>query len=129
MNLQEIYWLVGMVGVSGSVLTTAINIALYRRNRPDTVKLAVQQAIEPLLKRMDTMETTHRAQGAELSQQGRTLTKMESELQHMPSRDEYNRLYERLTDLVGKTGEITGAARAESALLDRINQFMMQAKP
>lgn len=128
MNLQEIYWLVGMVGVSGSVLTTVINIALYRRNRPDTVKLAVQQAIEPLLRRMDTMETSHKAQGAELSQQGRTLAKMEGDLRHMPGREEMQKLHDRLTDLTGKVGEITGAANAESALLHRINQFMMQGK-
>lgn len=126
MNLQEIYWLVGMVGVSGSVLTTGINIALYRRNRPDTVKLAVQQAIEPLLERMDKMEITQKAQGAEQTQQGKTLTKMEADLKHMPSRDEMQKLHDRLTDLTGKVGELTGAANAESQLLFRINQFMMQ---
>lgn len=126
MNLQEIYWMVGMVGVSGSLIATGINIALYRRNRPDTVKLAVQQAIEPLLKRMDTMEISHKTQGAEQTQQGRTLTRMEAELRHMPSREEFNHLHGRLTELVRDTSEMRGANRTEAQLLDRISHFLIQ---
>lgn len=126
MNLQEIYWLVGMAGVAGSVLTTGINIALYRRNRPDTVKLAVQQAIEPLLRRMDTMEISHKTQGQELSAQGKTLTRIEADLRHMPSREEFNHLHGRLTELVRDTSELRGASRTETQLLDRINQFLIQ---
>lgn len=124
MNLQEAYWVVGVVV---GVVATGINIALFRRNRPDTVKLAVQQAIEPLLKRMDVMEITQKAQGQQMSQQGLSLTRIETDLRHLPSRDEFNQLHGRLTDLVRDTSELRGAGKTEALLLDRINQFLLRA--
>lgn len=125
MSLQEMYWL---VGVAVGLIATAINIALFRRNRPDTVKLAVQQAIEPLLKRMDKMETTQNAQGQQFANQGLALARIESDLKHMPQRDEFNQLHSRLTDLVRDTSELRGAGKAEGILLDRINQFLIRGK-
>jgi hypothetical protein len=125
MSVQEMYWL---VGIAVGLIATAINIALFRRNRPDTVKLAVQQAIEPLIKRMDKMETTHNAQGQEITSQGRALARIETDLKHMPQRDEFNQLHTRLTDLVRDTSELRGAGKAEGLLLDRINQFLIRGQ-
>lgn len=122
-TLQEWYWLVGMLV---GLIATVINITLFVRNKPDRIKAAVQQAIEPLLKRMDHMEITTKAQGQQLEQQARSFARVEETLKHLPNREEMNHLHGRLTDLVKDTSELRGAARTETLLLDRINQFLIQ---
>lgn len=137
MNLQEIYWLVGMVGVSGSLVATGINIALYRRNRPDAVKTAVQSAIDPLLKRMDTMEVNSRSQAneqkeriqnltSEQSSQGRKLDRIEADVKHGPGKHDIELLHGRISDLLKTTSEMKGEQNSRFQQLDRLNQHLMK---
>lgn len=125
MNWTYQDWYYSVVMAFG-LISTAINIAIFFRNRPDKIKAAIQSAIEPLVKRLEVAEINYKTQGQQIAEQGRTLTRIEEHLKHVPSHEQINVLHSRLTELVRDTSELRGAARTEGMLLDRINQFLMK---
>ncbi len=122
-SLQELYWIVMM---AFGLIATGINIVLYVRNKPDKIKAAIQSAIEPLVKRLELAEINYKTQGQQIAEQGRTLTRIEEHMKHVPSHEQISVLHARLTELVRDTSELRGSAKTEAMLLDRINQFLMK---
>lgn len=121
-TLQEWYWLSGM---AVGLIATVINIALFQRNKPDKIKAAIQQAIEPLLRRLEQGEAAQDLYQKELERQGRTLIRIESEIKHVPTQGKIDEINARLMELLKQTSEDRGAQRVEAVLLDRINRYLM----
>lgn len=124
-SLQELYWIVMM---AFGLIATGINIVLYVRNKPDKIKAAIQSAIEPVVKRLEVAEINYKTQGQQIAEQGKTLTRIEENLRHVPSDEQIRELQNRLTDLVKDTSELRGAANKEGLQLDRVLQFLLSNK-
>jgi hypothetical protein len=122
-SLQELYWIVMM---AFGLIATGINIVLYVRNKPDKIKAAIQAAIEPMIHRLEVVEHNQSRQDADIKLVNSSIVRMESTIKHMPQREEYSRLYDRITDMVGAVGNLQGASGAEAALLGRINAFLIE---
>lgn len=122
-SMQEWYWGVSM---AVGLIATGINIVLFVRNKPDRIKAAVQSAIEPLLHRIEVVENNQSRQDTDIRLVNSSIVRLQSAIEHMPGRPDYDRMYERLTDMVGIVGKLQGTSTAEAELLQRINAFLIQ---
>lgn len=122
-SLQELYWIVMM---AFGLIATAINVVLYHRNKPDKIKAAIASAIEPLVHRLEVVERNQTRQDTDIKLVNTSITRLEGGLKHLPQREEFTALSERLTDMVGIVGQLQGASSAEAALLGRINHFLLE---
>lgn len=123
MTLQEIYW---ASGVFVGLIATSLNVVMFTRSRPDKIKAAVQSAIDPLVKRMDTIEVNMRAGSNEQTSQGRKLDRIEADVKHGPGRHDIELLHGRISDLLKTTSEMKGEQNARHQQLDRLNQHLMK---
>ena len=124
MTLQEIYWTAGIVV---GVVATSLNVVMFTRSRPDKMKAAVQSAIDPLVKRMDTIEVNMRAQSNEQTSQGRKLDRIESDVRHGPSKHDLEVLHARISELMKTTSEMKGEQHARFQQVDRVNQHLLKS--
>jgi hypothetical protein len=123
MNLQESYWLAGiLLGVVANIIA----IATFVRNRPDKMKAAIQESVEPLNKRLTHIETTMKLYGNDLSAQGKELAKISSDMAHAPNGKDLDRINDRITELVEKTSYADGLMKTQGQLMDRIQQLLMK---
>lgn len=123
MTLQEIYWTSGIVI---GLIATSLNVVMFTRSRPDKMKAAVQSAIDPLVKRMDTIEVNMRAGSNEQTSQGRKLDRIESDVRHGPSKRDLDALHARISELMKTTSEMKGEQNARFQQVDRVNQHLMK---
>lgn len=124
-ELVDVYQVVG-IGVG--VIATAVNLTLFWRNRPDRLKIAIGQALEPLEKRLSHLETSVKVTNNEIGEQAKTLMRIESDLRHMPTQDTIDKINERMGEMSENIARQDGLAQAHRQLMDRFQQAFMQVK-
>lgn len=123
MTLQNFYYAAAGICV---LIATTINIVLFLRTRPDRLKTAIREAMTPLTKRMDDLEKTAEAHGEQLAEQGLSLERLNTSLQHAPNREDINKLHHRVTQLVASVAGFGAIQKTQSDTLARLNQFLLE---
>jgi hypothetical protein len=123
MTLQSYYYAFAIIGV---VIATAINIALFIRNKPDKLKAAVQAGVAPLLERMDKLEQANTDQNAHLQSQDVRLERIDAEMRMAPSNNDLRAIQGSINSLAKTSGAIEALQRRLEGQYDRMNQFLLE---
>lgn len=146
-SLADIYYLVATVGI---LIATVVNVALFRRNRPNRMQGAIEAALAPVYVRMDTADedraelrnlqatagvntkaAEHEINGRlrdmdeKLDTQSDQLSRIQTSVEHIQEHDQGPTLHHRVTDLAKTVYGVASAVNAQGTQLNMIHTFLL----